>query len=102
MCNTQVEDPRLDCAILRPMESDGDHFLAYYLTKDDETAEEFKQARQIGAPADEVYRFTQIFSLRFDAVVHAADTISLRPRLRNSQSGAGSAERIFAGHRRWR
>jgi RNA polymerase II-associated factor 1 len=27
------------------MESDGDHFLAYYLTKEDETAVEFKRAR---------------------------------------------------------
>ncbi|CAL1715425.1 unnamed protein product [Somion occarium] len=40
-----VEDPRLDCAILRPMESDGDHFLAYYLTKEDEAAIEFKRER---------------------------------------------------------
>jgi len=51
----QQYDPRLDCAILRPMESDGDHFLAYYLTKEDEEAIEFKQKRQteLGlAPAD--------------------------------------------------
>lgn len=41
----QEEDPRLDCAVLRPMESDGDHFLAYYLTKEDDTALEFKSAR---------------------------------------------------------
>ncbi|KAF9218506.1 RNA polymerase II-associated protein [Gyrodon lividus] len=47
-----VEDPRLDCAILRPMESDGDHFLAYYLTKDDESALEFKTRRQDGAPPE--------------------------------------------------
>ncbi|KAF8518949.1 RNA polymerase II-associated [Hysterangium stoloniferum] len=40
-----AEDPRLDCAILRPMESDGDHFLAYYLTKDDAPAELFKDSR---------------------------------------------------------
>jgi len=46
----QVEDPRLDCAILRPMESDGDHFLAYYLTKDDESAIEFKRSRFEHAP----------------------------------------------------
>ncbi|KAH7885866.1 RNA polymerase II-associated [Phlebopus sp. FC_14] len=44
-----MEDPRLDCAILRPMESDGDHFLAYYLTKDDEAALSFKANRQEGA-----------------------------------------------------
>jgi len=46
----EVDDPRLDCAILRPMESDGDHFLAYYLTKDDETALQFKQERLARSP----------------------------------------------------
>ncbi|KAG1840449.1 RNA polymerase II-associated [Suillus subluteus] len=40
-----TEDPRLDCAILRPMESDGDHFLAYFLTKEDADALEFKEER---------------------------------------------------------
>ncbi|OCH87800.1 hypothetical protein OBBRIDRAFT_813951 [Obba rivulosa] len=45
-----VEDPRLDCAILRPMESDGDHFLAYYLTKEDEAAIEFKRNRLARSP----------------------------------------------------
>ncbi|EIW79101.1 hypothetical protein CONPUDRAFT_59133, partial [Coniophora puteana RWD-64-598 SS2] len=47
-----AEDPRLDCAILRPMESDGDHFLAYYLTKDDESAITFKESRSISQHAD--------------------------------------------------
>ncbi|KAN0113856.1 RNA polymerase II-associated [Russula decolorans] len=41
----ELDDPRLDCAIMRPMESDGDHFLTYYLTKDDDAAEEFKDSR---------------------------------------------------------
>ncbi|KAJ3481906.1 hypothetical protein NLI96_g7349 [Meripilus lineatus] len=45
-----VEDPRLDCAILRPMEADGDHFLAYYLTKEDEVALEFKADRLARSP----------------------------------------------------
>jgi hypothetical protein len=40
-----LDDPRLDCAIMRPMESDGDHFLTYYLTKDDDSAEQFKDSR---------------------------------------------------------
>ena len=38
------------------MESDGDHFLAYYLTKEDETAVEFKTtrlARPVNAEQDE-------------------------------------------------
>ncbi|KZT25259.1 hypothetical protein NEOLEDRAFT_1156439 [Neolentinus lepideus HHB14362 ss-1] len=50
-----VEDPRLNSAILRPMESDGDHFLAYYLTKDEESAIEFTNARndRSRAPLDE-------------------------------------------------
>ncbi|KAI0683974.1 RNA polymerase II-associated [Cytidiella melzeri] len=39
------DDSRLDCAVLRPMESDGDHFLAYYLTKEDDAANEFKKMR---------------------------------------------------------
>ncbi|KAG8950175.1 hypothetical protein FRC03_012955 [Tulasnella sp. 419] len=38
-------DPRLDCAIFRPMMAEGDHFLAYYLTKDDEDTEAYKQMR---------------------------------------------------------
>ena len=46
----KVDDPRLDCAILRPMESDGDHFLAYSLTKDDETAVQFKDERLTRSP----------------------------------------------------
>ncbi|CDO68390.1 hypothetical protein BN946_scf184815.g37 [Trametes cinnabarina] len=47
-----VEDPRLDCAVLRPMEADGDHFLAYYLTKEDEDAVEFKRNRLAHSPDD--------------------------------------------------
>ncbi|KZT07427.1 uncharacterized protein LAESUDRAFT_724896 [Laetiporus sulphureus 93-53] len=47
-----VDDPRLNCAILRPMESDGDHFLAYYLTKEDEAAIEFKEKRLTQTPDD--------------------------------------------------
>ena len=30
---------------MRPMESDGDHFLSYYLTKDDDSADQFKDSR---------------------------------------------------------
>ncbi|KAG9312642.1 RNA polymerase II-associated [Chiua virens] len=48
-----VEDPRLDCAILRPVESDGDHFLAYYITNDDDSAFEFKERRSQGAALKE-------------------------------------------------
>ncbi|RDB23952.1 RNA polymerase II-associated protein 1 [Hypsizygus marmoreus] len=40
-----VEDPRLDCAILRPMKTEHDSFLAYYLTQDDDSALKFKDTR---------------------------------------------------------
>src|ERR1700719_2181019 len=40
-----MPDPRLDCGIFRPMESEGDHFLAYYLPQDDESALGFKERR---------------------------------------------------------
>ncbi|KAF8916190.1 RNA polymerase II-associated [Mucidula mucida] len=40
-----MEDPRLDCAILRPMKSEHDSFLSYYLTPDDKTAFTFKENR---------------------------------------------------------
>ena len=43
--NTQVDDPRLDCAILRPMKTEHDSFLAFYLTEDDEQALKFKDTR---------------------------------------------------------
>lgn len=42
---TQVEDPRLDCAVLRPMKTEHDSFLAYYLTQDDDSATKFKETR---------------------------------------------------------
>ncbi|KAF9461234.1 RNA polymerase II-associated protein [Collybia nuda] len=48
-----VDDPRLDCAILRPMKSDHDSFLAYYLTQDDDSALKFKETR-FGIPPYEV------------------------------------------------
>lgn len=48
----EADDFRLDCAILRPMESDGEHFLAYYLTRDDEGAMEFKRRRLDGTSGE--------------------------------------------------
>ncbi|KAJ7142201.1 Paf1-domain-containing protein [Mycena filopes] len=45
-----VDDPRLDCAILRPMKTEHDSFLAYYLTADDASAMKFKQTRLGLAP----------------------------------------------------
>ncbi|KAJ6484957.1 RNA polymerase II-associated protein [Mycena vulgaris] len=46
----EVDDPRLDCAILRPMKTEHDSFLAYYLTADDESAMKFKDSRAALAP----------------------------------------------------
>ncbi|PFH51857.1 hypothetical protein AMATHDRAFT_2756 [Amanita thiersii Skay4041] len=40
-----AEDSRLDCAILRPMKTEHDSFLAYYLTQDDDSAVRFKETR---------------------------------------------------------
>ncbi|RPD63949.1 Paf1-domain-containing protein, partial [Lentinus tigrinus ALCF2SS1-6] len=48
----ELDDPCLDCAILRPMEANGDHFLAYYLTKDDKDVIAFKQSRLARLPND--------------------------------------------------
>ncbi|KAJ3772663.1 RNA polymerase II-associated protein [Lentinula raphanica] len=45
-----VDDPRLDCAILRPMKSDHDSFLAFYLTEQDEGALKFKEVRSSVQP----------------------------------------------------
>ncbi|KAG6332040.1 hypothetical protein ID866_7051 [Astraeus odoratus] len=61
----EVDDPRLDCAILRPMESDGDHFLAYYLTEDDESALTFKTNRFESFPSEpEEPKKTTFYHLR--------------------------------------
>ncbi|KAF5377783.1 hypothetical protein D9757_008079 [Collybiopsis confluens] len=48
--SVEAEDLRLDCAILRPMKSDHDSFLAYYLTEQDEGALNFKEARSAVQP----------------------------------------------------
>jgi len=43
--SVDVDDPRLNCAILRPMKTEHDSFLAFYLTEDDEQALKFKETR---------------------------------------------------------
>ncbi|KAG8895557.1 hypothetical protein FRB99_000464 [Tulasnella sp. 403] len=42
----EAADLRLDCGVLRPQESDGEHFLSYYVTKEDDEAEEYKLHRR--------------------------------------------------------
>ena len=49
----QDEDPRLACAVLRPMKSEVDTFLSYYLTESDDAALSFIDAR-ISVPSYEV------------------------------------------------
>ncbi|KZV63190.1 Paf1-domain-containing protein [Peniophora sp. CONT] len=44
----EEDDPRLENAVIRPMESDGEHFLSYYLSKTDREAEAHKTARREG------------------------------------------------------
>ncbi|KAF9054489.1 RNA polymerase II-associated protein [Panaeolus papilionaceus] len=46
----EEDDPRLDCAILRPMKTEHDSFLAFYLTDNDEDAIRFKETRHALAP----------------------------------------------------
>ena len=45
-----MDDPRLDCAIFRPMKTEHDSFLAYYLTQDDDSATTFKDTREALLP----------------------------------------------------
>ncbi|KAL1748209.1 RNA polymerase II-associated [Schizophyllum fasciatum] len=44
------EDPRLNCAVLRPMKSDYDTFLSYYLTETDDAALSLIDARMSVPP----------------------------------------------------
>ncbi|KAF8659869.1 hypothetical protein AX16_001753 [Volvariella volvacea WC 439] len=59
-----VEDPRLDCAILRPMKTEHDSFLAYYLTRDDDAAVNLKQTRLV-LPAYKVQDSQEETTFRF-------------------------------------
>ena len=53
LIGVQDEDPRLACAVLRPMKSEVDTFLSYYLTESDDAALSFIDAR-ISVPPYEV------------------------------------------------
>ncbi|KAG8870610.1 hypothetical protein FRB97_009583 [Tulasnella sp. 331] len=57
----EATDPRLDCGILRPQESDGEHFLSYYVTKTDEDAVEYKERRRLNNPILEDDKQTTAF-----------------------------------------
>ncbi len=79
------------------MESDGDHFLAYYLTKEDETAVEFKSDRQAlpvnGVSSTEVrlsYSISYKHQPNFASCL--VDGFPIRTRLRSRQGGTRSTE----------
>lgn len=84
------------------MESDGDHFLAYYLTKEDDAAVQFKVerlARDPTAPEEEDVCIpkTLVFIQRLITVFRfLAYKLPLRKRLRSRESRAGSAKRVPA------
>jgi hypothetical protein len=93
-----VDDPRLDCAIMRPMESDGDHFLSYYLTKDDDVALEFKKSRDDPTPDEDLVR-SNYRSHTIETNRIAVDAVPLCTRLRDGKSRTGSSERVPPGAR---
>jgi hypothetical protein len=81
--NSQQPDPRLDCAVLRPVESDGDHFLAYYLTKEDEPAIAFRSRRLQGdaSMASDEVRETPSLAFASLLILFAGDRVLLGARL---------------------
>ena len=95
----QLDDPRLDCAIMRPMESDGDHFLTYYLTKDDDAAEQFKNSRADPRGVDALQEEEDVrlslvilFSLYTYEKTTTGHRIPLCARLRSGKSRARSTQ----------
>ena len=72
----QVDDPRLDCAILRPMKTEHDSFLAFYLTEDDEQAFKFKETRFELSPY-EVPESEEVSSNRVYTPIKSACTLTL-------------------------
>lgn len=52
LISQQQEDPRLDYALLRPMESEGDRFLAYYLMKNEEEIPVLEEQRASAAAGE--------------------------------------------------
>lgn len=61
----QVPDPRLDCGILRPQQTEDDeHFISFYLPPEDEAAEAFKARRR--APVSTLTNETTDFEFQRD------------------------------------
>jgi hypothetical protein len=53
---------------MRPMESDGDHFLTYYLTKDDDAADLFKESRTDPRGIDSLQEEEEVGSYLFTSL----------------------------------
>lgn len=72
------------------MESDGDHFLAYYLTKEDEAAIEFKRERLNRDPeAPEEEEVRSIFNCHWKhvlIVIYSQRTFTLSATTKSSKS----------------
>ncbi|KAG8696415.1 hypothetical protein FRC08_007169, partial [Ceratobasidium sp. 394] len=61
----EVSDPRLDCGILRPQQTEDDeHFISFYLPSEDEEAEAFKARRR--APLSTLTNETTDFEFQRD------------------------------------
>ena len=64
-----MNDPGLDCAILQPIEADGDHFLAYYLTKEEGAELEFNQGRTIAREQGDMPDGDELIATYFHVVL---------------------------------
>jgi len=85
------------------MKSEHDSFLAYYLTQDDQSAQNFKEVRSTLAP----YQVRENQEVSPWGIIHyvfqrpPGDRVPIRERLRDGQGRARSAERVFAGIACW-
>jgi len=89
---------------MRPMESDGDHFLTYYLTKDDEAAEQFKDSRADPRGIESLQEEEEVRSMSFSPpspyrlhtliLAWQGDRVPLCARLRSGQGRTRSAQRV--------
>ncbi len=101
-----MEDPRLDCAILRPMKSEHDSFLSYYLTPDDKTAFTFKENRSKLQPYEKGFDDSPLVRAQDFVQIDIGSPfpengIPLRQRLRDRKGRAGGTERVLVGAKRW-
>lgn len=86
------------------MKSEHDSFLAYYLTQDDQSAQNFKDTRSAVLPYEVPENQEVSLPLNPTRIVHhlspgifPGNRIPVRARLRDGQGRAGSTERVPAG-----